>query len=94
MPTIHPWYLLWALPLAAAALDLGWITVTVLAPLSYWILVGAGPDSNVWIEPLWVRFAIWLPALAVWTVQAMIAGVPMPPATPAPRVASFENRVT
>jgi len=94
MPTIHPWYLLWALPLAAAALDLGWLTVTLLAPLSYWILVGAGPDSNVWIEPIWVRFAIWLPALAVWIAQSTASGVPGPPPPPARRVASFENPVT
>ena len=66
MPTIHPWYLLWPLPLAAAALDLGWLTLTVLAPLSYWILVDAGTDSSTWVEPGWVRFAIWVPALAVW----------------------------
>ena len=40
-PAIQPWYLLWPLPLAAAAMDAGWILVTVLAPLAYWILVGA-----------------------------------------------------
>jgi hypothetical protein len=81
MPTIHPWYLLWPLPLAAAALDLGWLTVTLLAPLSYWILVGAGPDPNTWTEPTWVRFAIWLPALAVWVWQARVMGVAAPPST-------------
>ncbi len=80
MPTIHPWYLLWPLPLAAAALDLGWITVTILAPLSYWILVGAGPDPEAWVEPVWVRFAIWLPALALWAWQTRQQGPPAPPA--------------
>jgi len=90
MPTIHPWYLLWALPLAAAALDLGWITVTVLAPLSYWILAGAGADSNTWIEPAWVRFAIWIPALAVWAWQSWSQGIP----APATRLASPEKAVT
>ena len=80
MPTIHPSYLLWPLPLAAAALDLGWVTVTLLAPLSYWILVDAGPDPNTWTEPTWVRFAIWLPALAVWVWQARSMGVAAPPA--------------
>jgi len=98
MPTIHPWYLLWALPLAAAALDLGWITVTILAPLSYWILVGAGPDSNTWIEPLWVRFAMWIPALVVWGWQWRRDGEPAAP-PPAPeltsaRLASIESAVT
>ncbi len=80
MPTIHPWYLLWPLPLAAAALDVGWITLTVLAPLSYWILVGAGADSSTWVEPGWVRFAIWVPALAVWAWQTRKCGPAAPPA--------------
>ena len=81
MPAIHPWYLLWALPLAAAALDLGWILLTVLAPLSYWILVGAGPDSNTWVEPGWTRFAIYLPALALWIWQTSRNGSAAPPPT-------------
>ena len=81
MPAIHPWYLLWPLPLAAAALDLGWIALAILAPLSYWILVDAGPDSRAWIEPTWVRFAIYLPALAIWIVQTTRQGPAAPPAT-------------
>lgn len=82
LPTIHPWYLLWPLPLAAAALDTGWITLTTLAPLSYWILVGAGPDSSTWAEPDWVRFAIWVPAFAMWAWQTRKYGAAAPPTTP------------
>ena len=89
MPTIHPWYLLWPLPLAAAALDLGWLTLTVLAPLSYWILVDAGTDSSTWVEPGWVRFAIWVPALAVWAWQTRKSGPAAPPgAQPEPTTAA------
>lgn len=92
MPTIHPWYLLWPLPLAAAALDLGWLTVTVLAPLSYWILVDAGTDSSTWVEPGWVRFAIWVPALAVWAWQTRKSGPAAPPgAQPEPTTAAPPN---
>jgi len=80
-PAIQPWYLLWPLPLAAAALDAGWILVTVLAPLAYWILVGAATDSNNWAEPAWVRFVIYLPALAVWILQSARRGPAAPPAT-------------
>ena len=80
MPAIHPWYLLWPLPLAAAALDVGWITLTALAPLSYWILVGAGADSATWVEPEWVRFAMWVPALAAWAWQTRKQGAAAPPA--------------
>ena len=92
MPTIHPWYLLWPLPLAAAALDLGWLTLTVLAPLSYWILVDAGTDSSTWVEPGWVRFAIWVPALAVWAWQTRKSGPAAPPgAQPEPTTAAPPN---
>ena len=69
MPTVHPWYLLWALPLAAAALDTGWLTLCWLAPSAYWILVGAGGDSNAWVEPGWPRLLEYVPALLVWLAQ-------------------------
>lgn len=80
MPTVHPWYLLWPLPLAALALDAGWIALTVLAPLAYWILVGAGPDSNAWVEPVWVRFVLYPVPLALWLVTAVRRRPPAPPA--------------
>ena len=90
-PAIQPWYLLWPLPLAAAAMDAGWILVTALAPLAYWILVGAANDSNQWVEPTWVRFVIYVPALAVWMVQSFRRGPAAPPATPERSVVgSFE----
>ena len=79
LPAIHPWYLLWPLPLAAAALDIGWITLTALAPLSYWILVDA---NSTLVEPIWVRFAIWLPGLVMWLWQAKNNAIAAPPTTP------------
>ncbi len=78
MPTIHPWYLLWALPLAAIAADRGWVLLCTLAPLSYWILVGAAADSNVWVEPVWPRFAEYVPAAAVWIWQCRTDAPPTP----------------
>ncbi|MFQ5742680.1 MAG: hypothetical protein ACE5HV_03730 [Acidobacteriota bacterium] len=82
MPAIQPWYLLWPLPLAAVSLDLGWILLTLLAPLAYWILVGAGPDSNLWVEPIWVRFVLYLPPLAIWVRQLLTHRLPTLPARP------------
>ena len=82
LPAIHPWYLLWPLPLAAAALDISWIMLTVLAPLSYWILVDASSASSTWVEPSWVRFMIWVPALMMWAWQAKNNVIAAPPATP------------
>lgn len=78
MPTIHPWYMLWALPLAALAGDLGWVLLCSLAPTAYWILVGAVPDSDLWVEPMWPRIAQYLPAMAVWIWQARRCAPPRP----------------
>ena len=36
MPALHPWYVLWVLPLAAAYLSWGWLLFGMLVPLAYW----------------------------------------------------------
>jgi hypothetical protein len=82
MPTVHPWYLLWALPLAALAFDLGWVALCGLAPLAYAILTNSAADSSAWIEPTWPRFVIYGAALCVWLAQT---GIDLkPPAPDAP----------
>ena len=78
MPTVHPWYLLWALPLAAAAVDIGWVALCTLAPTAYWILVTNTGDSSLWIEPWWPRFVEYLPPLAIWAWQARKKRLPDP----------------
>ncbi len=78
MPTIHPWYLLWALPFAAAAVDIGWIALCTLAPTAYWILVANTGDSSLWVEPWWPRLVEYLPALVIWAWQARATGPPAP----------------
>jgi len=40
-PTVHPWYLLWVLPFAAACLSWPWMLLAMLIPLSYLAPVGA-----------------------------------------------------
>ncbi len=84
MPTVHPWYLLWALPLAALAFDLGWIVLCGLAPLAYAILANAAADSNTWIEPTWPRFVIYGAGLALWLAQTAIDLKPPAPGAPIP----------
>lgn len=55
-PTLHPWYVLWVLPLAAAGLAGGWLLLGALVPLQY--AVGAG-------EVPWpLRLGILVPPLA------------------------------
>ncbi|HXV77487.1 MAG TPA: hypothetical protein VD788_14325 [Candidatus Polarisedimenticolaceae bacterium] len=45
-PTLHPWYVLWVLPFAAALLSWPWLVLAALVPLSY---LGAGADPPPWV---------------------------------------------
>ncbi len=84
MPTVHPWYLLWALPFAAVAIDVGWVALCTLAPIAYWVLVVNTGDSNLWVEPWWPRLVEYLPALTIWVWQARVSGPPAPGRVRAP----------
>lgn len=61
-PTVHPWYTLWVLPMAALRGNRPFLLLGGLAFLGYW---GLAPyqATGVWPQPLWVRAAMWLP---VW----------------------------
>lgn len=63
-PTVHPWYLLWVLPLACLRESRGWILMTGTVFLAY-----AGRDayltSGVWPQPLWLTGIIHVPPLAL-----------------------------
>lgn len=54
-PTLHPWYLLWLLPLAAAYQSGPWLLLAGLVPLAY-----AGGEGDV---PLPLRIAEYAPPL-------------------------------
>ncbi len=78
MPTVHPWYLLWALPFAAAAIDLAWVALCAVAPIAYWVLVVNTGDSNLWVEPWWPRLVEYVPAVTIWIWQSRVAGPAAP----------------
>jgi len=59
-PTLHPWYVLWVLPLAAAQGGGGWLLLGALVPLQY--LAGEGD------VPWGIRLAILVPPL-VWMIR-------------------------
>jgi hypothetical protein len=63
-PTLHPWYVLWILPLAAAAPSRGWLLLAALIPLQY----AAGSGDVSW--PL--KAAILGPPLAVMAGDALL----------------------
>jgi hypothetical protein len=53
-PALHPWYVLWILPIAAASSEPAWIALAVLAPLGYTpVMVAAA--GGPWQEATWPR---------------------------------------
>ena len=65
-PTVHPWYVLWVLPMAALAGYRPFLLLSGLVFLGYWGLA-AYTVSGVWPEPAWTRLVMWLP---VWVMIA------------------------
>ncbi|MCP4600984.1 MAG: DUF2029 domain-containing protein [Proteobacteria bacterium] len=52
-PVLHPWYLLWILPLAAVLGLWPWMILAALAPLSY-LPLDNWWSHGIWDTPLWV----------------------------------------
>ena len=65
-PTVHPWYVLWVLPMAALAGCRPFLLLSGLVFLGYWGLAAYTVDG-VWPEPAWTRLVMWLP---VWVMLA------------------------
>ena len=61
-PTVHPWYVLWVLPMAALRGNRPFLLLGGLVFLGYWGLASY-QATGVWPQPLWNRTAIWVP---VW----------------------------
>lgn len=71
-PALHPWYVVWLLPLVAAGASWAWIVLAVLAPLGYRPLDGWLVE-HVWRDPTWTRgleHGLTLGALAIDRWQA------------------------
>lgn len=69
-PTVHPWYILWVLPVAALRDNRPFLLLGGLAFLGYWGLASY-EAAGVWPQPLWPRAAMWLP---VWLMLLRSAG--------------------
>lgn len=65
-PTVHPWYVLWILPVAALRRSRPFLLLSGLVFLGYWGLA-AYQATGVWPQPAWTRAAVWLP---VWSLLA------------------------
>ncbi len=57
-PTVHPWYVLWVLPLAVVRLDWGWLGFAALVPLAY---ASRGGDVAPWLRAIeYAPLVAWL----------------------------------
>lgn len=86
-PTLHPWYVLWMLPLAALRVSRPWILMTGLSFLGYYGLAGY-QNTGTWDQPVWARLLLWLPVLALLIMEAAElwkGRVPPPQALSEPR---------
>lgn len=64
-PTLHPWYLLWALPFAALCLSRPWLLLTGTALITYEVY-GRAHVTGHWQENPWMRLPEYLPPLCLW----------------------------
>ena len=91
-PTLHPWYALWILPMAALRGSPPWILLTGLSFLGYWGL-DVFQATGQWPQPAWLRLLLWGPVLALLAGEAWFgrrspappSGGSAPPPPPAPR---------
>ncbi len=60
MPTVHPWYLLWIVPLLAVYPNPAWLYLTASVALAYHAPYLASPGKP-WEETLWVKALEYVP---------------------------------
>ena len=68
--TVHPWYVLWALPFAALRQSRGWILLSGLVFLGYWGLE-TYHTQGVWPQPVWARLLLWVPVFGLLAYDAV-----------------------
>ena len=68
-PTVHPWYLLWMVPLLAVRPNRGWIFLNGSVFLAYYGL-GSFRASGVWPEPWWLQSMIYGPFFVLLLTDA------------------------
>lgn len=79
-PTVHPWYLTWSLPFAAAARSVWLLVWSATALLGYfpWEEVRRGQE---WHEAGWISWAMYIPVLGAlgWEVLRRVRASALPP---------------
>ncbi|MEO0600276.1 MAG: hypothetical protein AAF211_02515 [Myxococcota bacterium] len=65
-PTVHPWYLLWALVPGLLCESGRWAAASVAYLPAYLVLLTFDPATGEWSEAPWMPFVTWLPALVAF----------------------------
>ncbi len=63
-PTVHPWYLVWIVPLIAIRFSRAWLFLTGSVFISYYGLE-TYREIGIWPEPWWTKLAIYGPFFAM-----------------------------
>ncbi|KAA3613714.1 MAG: DUF2029 domain-containing protein [Calditrichaeota bacterium] len=84
-PTLHPWYLLWILPITIFHREKAWLVLSLTIVWSYEI-VARYATTGIWQESGWIKLAVFTPFYAlllyeIWqhrvTIVAILkAGIP------------------
>lgn len=69
-PTLHPWYVLWMLPMAVLRGNRAWLLLSGLAFTGYFGL-GGYQDSGEWVQPVLSRAVMWMPFLGLLMWDAL-----------------------
>lgn len=69
-PTLHPWYVLWLLPMAALRVSRPWLLLCGLPFLGYFGLT-TYHATGTWPQPGWLRAAMWLPVWALLLAEGI-----------------------
>jgi hypothetical protein len=64
-PNVFPWYFTWMVPLLAISPSPAWLLLTVLAPLSYHVLIPYG-TLGLWQEDHFYTALEYIPFFALW----------------------------
>ncbi|MEM6929892.1 MAG: glycosyltransferase family 87 protein, partial [Myxococcota bacterium] len=67
-PTVHPWYLLWALVPGLLCESGRWAAASVAYLPAYLVLLTFDPATGAWSEAPWMPVVTWFPAFVAYLV--------------------------
>lgn len=70
-PVVHPWYLIWLLPLIPLVPRISWLYLTLVIPLSYEILLRFDGSGETWVENPKYKLMIYLPFVLLFLGESL-----------------------